>query len=289
MRSGLAVFAFLLFGAAAAAAHWYSLRERGNAELPATARNDRPLAKEANNRPVIDAQGRRVIEYRWPLGTPDHIVKLRIPVGYSWFGGAGLAAALGPDYPDPNVVGAYTSAIVIQALMPDFAPKTADNSALFDSGVNEQVVLVSLGTNVRSKHSGEAIINKLLDHFVSLATSSAKQNKDGLSFGRKSDRWNLSRVGPIGIFDNFRKIGSVEDIYFPDREIKDMFLVCGAEEIRDVTEDPAWPRKPICQHYFYSRRLQATVELNYRRVYALEWRSVQDRAEEMFASFEIIP
>ena len=247
-------------------------------------------AKRAENeRRAVDGQGRAVVEYRWPLGTPDHVVKLRIPVGYSWFGGGGVGAALGTSYPDPNVVGPYTQTIIIQALMPDLGPKTSDNTELFKGDINERVTRISIVAAARSKFPGALVIDNLFHDFYPLVLGPGEQQIYKMRFGPKLDRYGLKHDGAIdGDFSQFRKLFVVHDIFYPATDPKSMYLICAADEIKDVIEDPSWDRKPICQHYFYSVVLGATVKLLYRRIYAADWRGIQERVERLFSSFEIV-
>ena len=106
----------------------------------------------------------------------------------------------------------------------------------------------------------------------------------------KPDRFGLKHQGAKEDFEKYRcDIGMVHDIYFPEANPKDMFAVCGAEEIRDMEEDPAWCRRPLCTHEFYAASLKAHVTLFYRRTHLKDWKQLQERATRLLETIERQP
>lgn len=253
---------------------------------PAASTNGALPRKEPNKRIVTDPDGRRFVETRWPLGSPDNVVRLRVPHAYVWWGGAGFAAALGPNYRDPNVVGPHLDTFILEALLPDLAPKTPENADKFKDGISGQVVEMVVNNTATSNRRGAEFIDYLFRFNLPLVLTPAAQKRLGLTFRPKPDHFSLKRMGPIGDFEQFRQFGAVDDIYFPEKDPKELFITCGAEEIRDRVEDSTWQSRPICSHKFYSASLQAVVKLVYRRIYLPEWQTIQERAEQLLASFE---
>jgi hypothetical protein len=258
------------------------------AQTAATPGPRQGTAKEPNSRITTDEKGRRVVELRWAPGRTGPVVKLRVPVNYVWPGGGGIAAALGPNYPDPNVVGPYMDTFVLEALLPDFEPRTQENAERFKAGISGETVKISVSVAPPVARSGGALIDRFFRDKLPMVHPPAIERLFRTKFVHKADRFGLKRMGPIGDFEQFRTFGAIDDIYFPDYDPKDVFMVCSAEEIRDVTEDPTWNRRPICQHTYYSKSLGASVTLTYRRIHLRNWRTIQADAEKLLKSFEMI-
>jgi hypothetical protein len=246
--------------------------------------------KEPNSRIVVDQKGQQLAEIRWNPGRAGPIGTLRIPVGYLWRGVGMLNATFGPDYPDPNVVQSFRQTFILEALLPSFEPMTPQNATLFKDGFTGETIRISITVAPFTTRDGRPTIDA---NFWGRLESERPRSTNGLlfkaPFEQKPDRFDLRRMGPVSSnFGQFKSFGFVNDTYFPAYDPKDVYLVCGAEEIRDVLEDPSWPRRPICEHHFYSETLGAIIELTYRRIRLKDWRAIQAGAEQLFKSFEFL-
>ena len=201
-----------------------------------------------------------------------------------------LNATFGPDYPDPNVIQPSRQGFILEALLPGFEPETAQNAALFKDSITGETIRISINVAPFTARNGHPTIDA---NFQGRLTNERPRSTNGLlfkaPFEQKPDRFGLRRMGPVSDkFEQFKTFGFVNDIYYPAYDPKDVYLVCGAEEIHDVIEDPSWPRRPICEHHFYSQTLGAIVQLTYRRIQLKNWRAMQAGAEQLFKSFEFL-
>jgi len=243
-----------------------------------------------NSRIVTDPNGQRIAEIRWQPSMEGEVGTLRVPTGYLWRGVAMLNATFGPDYPDPNVVQPSMQGFILEALLPDFEPMTPQNASRFKDSFLGDTIQISIQVAPAINRLGQPTIDY---NFRGRLESERPNSTNGLlfkaPFERKPDRFGLQRMGPVSDnFDQFKTFGFISDIYFPAHDPKDVYLVCGAEEIRDVSDDPSWHTRPTCEHHFYSPTLGAMVELTYRRTRLNEWRALQARTENFFKSFEFI-
>lgn len=248
------------------------------------------LVKPQNAKVSKDANGRSVIDIRWKRSEGVPIGILRVPEDFLW-GSIGLltgAFGFGPNYPDPNVIENSLQRFTLEALLPNFEPKTPENANRFKDGISGETVLIGINRAPVLGRSGLPIVESSFRIHLRDIGSEFDTRTYGTRIIEKPDRFGLKRRGPSGDFEQFRKFGYVRDIYFPDREFKDVFMVCTAEEIRDVAEDPSWPKRPLCQHIYYSSVLGARVELSYRRLWLKDWRDIQAGTEKLFQSFPFI-
>jgi hypothetical protein len=247
---------------------------------------------DANERFVVDQNGKRFLEARWPMGREDHLFWLRMPAEYAWRANTGCISVLGANYQDPDVVGPYSSMLFLEVLLPDFTPKNFKKPDLrFLSGPEWSSMIVQISTLVRAPAEEKADMGGMLRDAerIFLNPDSYSAKKEQLTYGPKPDRFGLKRVGAIGDMARYRtEFGGLaaDDFYFPDHQPIDMWIRCQAEEIKDYTEDPGWGlRTPPCEQHFYSPSLDANVLLDYRRIYLPRWREWQEKTEELLRSF----
>ncbi len=246
--------------------------------------------KEPNSRIVRDPDGRQIAEIRWQPGMAGPVGILRVPVGYLWRGVAMLNATFGPDYPDPNVVQPSMQGFILEALLPDFEPMTPQNTSRFKDSYLDETIQISINVAPPVNRRGRSAID---DNFRGQLKNEGPRSTNGLlfkaPFERKPDRFGLQRMGPVSDnFEQFRIFGFVNDIYFPADDPKEDCLVCFAEEIHDVSNDPSWPRRPTCEHHYYSPTLGAIIQPTYRRTWLKNWPVVQAGVEQLFKSFKFV-
>lgn len=249
--------------------------------IPIRATSDKP----PNSRIVTDANGERVAEIRWRPADAGPIGILRVPANYIWRGGGLATGGFGPDYPDPNVVQDYAYSFVLEALLPNFEPFTTTNAARFKDGITGNTLTILISRAPISGRGGISVVELAFRSRLRMLQGGADDRRYHIQYAEKPDRFGLKRYGAVGDFEQFRAFGAVDDLYFSDRESKDVFILCGAEEIHDVAEDPSWTRRPICQHTYYSSTLGGLVQLAYRRLWLKDWRDIQAGVERLFQSF----
>jgi hypothetical protein len=252
--------------------------------------------KEPNQKVVVDEQGRRVFELRWPHGSADRIVKLRIPVEYGWLAGigaaAGLSKALGPDYQDPNVTEPYTSTFNVEVALPNFEPQTKNNKHLFEMGKNKSVALISL---YGSTLEGMSIYNEPIVHTIfKRQTEKMKEIENRYSgrikFEQKPDLFGLNRYGPVGDVEHvWSKTVYVHEYYYPDDKQKNYFIECIVKHSNETEEQINSDRGNFCYHYYQSQHLKSHIQLSYTQNHLKDWAKIQQKTEELISSFQILP
>jgi hypothetical protein len=249
---------------------------------------------DANERFVVDQNGKRFLEARWPMGREDHLFWLRIPAEYVGWSVPVCISALGANYPDPDVVGPYDTTLSLEVLLPDFTPKNFKKPDLrFLRGPEWSSMTVLVSTLVRAPAAEKAEMGSMLRDIenIDLNPDSGEAKYEHLTYGPKPDRFGLKRIGAIGNMERYRtEFGGLaaNDVYFPDHQPVEMWIECQAEEIKDYTEYPGWGlRTPPCVQEFYSPTLDAGVELHYRRIYLPKWREWQEKTEELLRSLSM--
>ena len=82
----------------------------------------------SNVQVVTEPGGEKVQRVRWAIGSPDNIVTLRIPLGYTSLWAAAIGAWVGPDYGDQTLRDRKSAtAFSFAALLPDMAVRTKEN------------------------------------------------------------------------------------------------------------------------------------------------------------------
>lgn len=245
-------------------------------------------AKRSNTRTITDQNGRRLAAIRWAPARSETVGELRFPVEYVWQVNGVPIGILDGKVLEPNAIGPYMEDFILEALLPDFEPRTVQNAERFKDGISGETVRIAVSVSPPIARGGGPIIDRAFRSRLEIEQSSSKGPIYHFPYKDKSDRFGLKRMGPVGDFEQFRTFGSLHDIYFPDRDSKDVFIVCDAEEIHDVMEDPSWKRRPICDHTYYSPVLGAVIKLEYRRIWLKDWRTVQANAERLLQSFEFV-
>jgi hypothetical protein len=89
---------------------------------------------DPNERVVTDADGKRFLELRWPLGSSEHLAKLRVPLEYVSWADTGCGSAVMPDYPDPNYTYPFASSFRVSVSLPDFEARPRSEELKFRRG-----------------------------------------------------------------------------------------------------------------------------------------------------------
>ena len=239
----------------------------------------------SNNREDNAININDIVQYRWDIGPPSHIIKLRIPANYVSNHDKLFRKLLGSDYPDPNVTGPSISTIFLKALLPDFSPLTIENERDFTVRPQDKAVNIKILNLSKSKYHGDELINELFETFKETTRKiyAAQYSTDLMP---KSDWFGLKRIGPTVDYRKHSNDPGIYDYYFsPQRPIK-TFMTCKPLEVIDSEDDPSWSARSFCQHYFYSPSLNAEVSLFYRRKYASDWRNIEQKLEKILESFK---
>jgi hypothetical protein len=241
-----------------------------------------------NVRIIADEKGRHLVAIRWAPGRSDAVGELRFPVEYVWQANGVPIGILDGKFLQPDAVGPYMEGFILEALLPGFEARTAQNADRFKDGISGETIKIAVSVAPPIARGGGPIIDSHFQTRLRIIQYGLNGPVDHFSFRNKPDRFGLKRMGPVGDFEQFRTFGAVHDIYFPDLAYKDVFMVCGAEEIHDGAEDPSWTRRPICDHTYYSSKLGAVVQLGYRRTWLKDWQVLQAHAERLLQSFEFV-
>ena len=81
------------------------------------------------------------------------------------------------------------------------------------------------------------------------------------------------------------------DIYYlrgPDGSLQTVIL-CMAEEAKTIEDGSQYRMVPQCEQSYVDRRLNALVEISYRRVYLPEWRAIQESWDSLLQSSIVTP
>ncbi len=280
MRFGIKRAVLMLLATVLCAAALNSIAQRAP-PAPTHVISDKP----PNSRIVTEPNGQRVAEIRWRPANAGPVGILRVPANYIWRGGGLATGAFGPDYPDPNVVQSSTYNFILEALLPTFEPFTPQNANRFKDGITGSTITIMITRAPVIGRGGIPLVELTFRSALQMLQGGANDKLYHIRYAEKSDRFGLKRYGAFGDFEQFRRFGAVNDLYFPDREFKDVFLLCGAEEIHDALEDPSWTARPICQHTYHSSVLGGLVQLSYRRIWLKDWRDVQAGVDRLFHSF----
>ena len=245
---------------------------------------------DPNERFVTDEHGKRYLEARWPLGSKDNLVKLRIPAEYMYWVDLGCSS---PFFKDPNIVGPYAGGLYFEMTLPDFQPHNDSNDNLFH-GPDWSSIKISIDTLVNFHEKKINIIGQLMkvnqEIFQNPDSSDVKEYN--FRYGPKPDRFGLKRFGTITDFSVFNKeygVPFAADIYYPDHDPIDYYIMCQSEEVKDFKEEPGLGHPtPRCEQHFYSERLDASVELDYRRLSLPQWRVWQEKTEQFLQTIQII-
>ena len=250
---------------------------------------------DPNERFVNDADGRRFLELRWPIGSVENRVRLRVPAEYVTWADTGCQSAVVPGYPDPNYTNPFAGSFDIGMSLPDFQtlPPPERNTSM--KGLDWTKLLVEILTTARAK-GGEDKKRQLTQtgfensQRLYLNSDNFLMRQAKLTSGRKPDKYRLKRVGVIGDMEHFKTEyggGEAVDLYYVDHDPLDLWFKCGAEEIKDHTEDAAWHKRPLCAAHFRYVRLDVAITLRFPRIYMQIWPEIKARTEKILDSFEI--
>jgi hypothetical protein len=244
-------------------------------------------AQKADNSVVTDVES-----IRWPIGPKDQlrIITLHIPLSYLWRPGASLKATVPRSIERGSTNDSYTSYFVLEALLPNFESRNAGNANEFAEGTTGKTITIAIGASIngdRSSTDGTPLIDSAFRRTRAALVTDYDRKHHAAVLATKPDRFGLKHEGAVEDFEKYKcDVGMTHDIYYPASDPKETFIICGAEEIRDVSEDPKWCRKPICVQEFYSPSLRARVDLQYRRIYLKDWQELQQRTERLLSSLE---
>ena len=237
-----------------------------------------------NERIVTEPDGAKVVFIRWPVGSRDNIVTLRVPMAYVPLG----TTPLGRNNRDSNhrEPSPTTKVFDIDAMLWDMDPLPRDRQL-----TTEQRNMVVFGT-IESIYAGSRIRNE-----AQQLKLIAKARLEGIRRNYYQTRYRLPIVEKPGRFD-LRRIGAVHDLggrtpvglndfyYSGDQpETANDFLLCTDEAVPD---DPPSGKfaNPGCQQWFALSELSATVKATYRRRHLGEWREIKRRVSELILSWK---
>jgi hypothetical protein len=250
---------------------------------------------DPNERYVTDADGKRFLELRWPIDSVSNLVRLRVPAEYVTWADTGCQSAAWPGYPDPNYTNRFAVGFSVGLSLPDPKPLPPADRNIFTRGLDWTKMTVLINSTARAA-GGEKEKQKIEQRSfnntrdIYLNPENTLLKKAHLSAGQKPDKYGLKRFGAIGDMGHFKnELGGDEaiDFFYVDRDPIDLWFKCGAEEIKDHTEDPAWRKRPECEMHFRHVRLDAMLEINFPRVYMPIWPQIKEQIEQLLDSFEI--
>lgn len=204
------------------------------------------------------SDGHRYIAIRWPLGSQDHIVNLVVPQEYLPLVSLICELPLVPGYKEPDTGLGYRKAFGLEASLPDFAPQNADNKDAFVRGLNWFAVSVLLSAVLNDTDDNAANIEgyriKNLKSFeiyrqLFLNKDGYLLKAGGFDVSQKSDYLGLKRIGVTGDAEQFHHAwggGEMNDLLSPSDGPAELWFSCQSFEIKDVSEDPSWKRRPPC-------------------------------------------
>ncbi|HTO79641.1 MAG TPA: hypothetical protein VMJ31_07690 [Methylocystis sp.] len=250
---------------------------------------------DPNERFVTDLDGRRFLELRWPIGSVEHRVRLRVPAEYVIWADTGCQSAVWPGYPDPNYTNPFAVGFAIGVNLPDFEILPPSKRTIFGGGIDSTELVILVSATARAKGAEEEKRLNLEKAFVSIRDFSLDENNiqmrtAHLKSGPKADKFGLKRVGVLGnlgFLKNEYSGAFAVDFYYVNRNPVDLWFECQAEENKDHDEDSSWHRRPMCKAYFRNARLDVSLQADFPRIYMDKWQEIRESMERILDSFEI--
>jgi hypothetical protein len=218
--------------------------------------------------------GEKIVHVRWPIGSRNNVVTLRVPFAY--------LPIVGADSKGPAP---FMTTKVFDAMLWDMRslPRHVQLS-------NEQQKNIVFGL-IESIYSGQKE-RDVAGQLHSRATISLHhvrnnfyQRQYGLKIAEKPDRFGLRRIGPIHNLGQRTPVG-LKDFYYTGEspEVAGDFLTCTDEAIPD-DPPPGKLANPGCQYWFALPEMSATVKVNFRRRHLSEWREVKRGVVQLLHSW----
>lgn len=239
-------------------------------------------------RKVILEDGSKVQYLPWAIGSAQNIVELRIPFAYA--GALGVPSStlttkgyIAPEHP-------YSVAFSLTALLPDLAPRTAENVRDFSARGGGATVSIDVASAFAGKlQGGPRVFEIARDIQLDMLIMVPAEIRHQYRIVDKGAAHGLRRYGPAPI-DDYLKLRGARDYFIVGDEIAKSadILFCDALEVKGRDEDPKSYRVPHCEHLFFLPAIDARVRLYYRRVYFSMWREIKEKAETLLRSF-IVP
>jgi hypothetical protein len=239
-------------------------------------------------------------EIIWPLSrnSPDKLI-LELPKGY---GGPTL------DKLDTSEMRAtdlpLEEDLVITAMWPDLQPPATYQYTIQPSGASMETLVIARAIGSyqgQPINALETAVDNAVDLSVWLACNAAAQDSSGAitkglcqtrrNADTKAPKFGLKRLGMdfnkySDYSEQLRRGFPQRDIYYlRDGDGLKTIILCTAEEA--VTVDDGSQSSPIaqCEHKFIDSRLNALVNVHYRRVYLEHWRDVEAAWRKLLDSF----
>jgi hypothetical protein len=239
---------------------------------------------------LAETRSDSVVLIPWAIGTPDNIVNLRQPRGYTSLLTGMFGATLGPDYRDKTLKDRKSATdFLFSALLPDMKPWTRETLPEFKKRGGGAVVegLVTSIVFATKAPTEEAYLRILFDVERNALLHDSQLRPPGVVIGEKPARFGLRRIGPLNLPQNRSPYYLPQDMYFlgDNPEASPIFIVCQAEELPTREKDQGAKTFAQCKHFMMFKALSAVVRLNYRREYIKDWHEIQTKAERLLASF----
>lgn len=266
-------------------------------ECMAESLNNTPLSKdcaEQNQIIIKDQLGQSFLSIKWAIGTPENLVRIKIPLKYVYWASLGCKR-IDNLINDINRDGPYTTSLFLKAMLPELQPWSSATDEEIREDIYGKMVRITAYSDAITPEKN-TIIKKIFEFSKNLSfRRTTFPEYPSLTtiygFGDKVPRFGLNRVGPIGNFEWFREnMGGpfIFDYYFNFDEMPGIFLKCHPEEIKNYREDRAWGnRVTICDHIFYNARLDMHISMKYNRSYLSQWKQIQDIVDSLFNDISI--
>lgn len=244
----------------------------------------------SNVQVVTEPGGEKVQRVRWAIGSPDNIVTLRIPLGYTSLWAAAIGAWVGPDYGDQTLRDRKSAtAFSFAALLPDMAVRTKENFDEFTrpGGGDKVEGVVDSAIREGNWRRERDRLNTDLKIWRDRLIEVTPKRPHSMAVGEKPERFGLKRIGPTSIAPVQGSRVRLRDLYYQGEapESSPFFIVCEAEEVQTRDEDPTQRMVGQCQQFMIFKPLSAVAEFGYRRVFLKDWRQIQAGVERLLTSF----
>ena len=265
----------------------------------------------------------------WYYGDKDHMIDIRIPAGYRFWGGAFMTAILGPNYPGARNTRGYVTDLYADTLWPGLPPRTPQNSREFDSpGVGrklgikvlamgegpvtqsdlddlyfldsrESQILRQFGsdplttTTKRDFHMERLLRINFLGIGLAATGSGDPNNPYLFPVEALPERFGLQRIGVnLDQHPRLLQLDPTEDqMHYRRRPDGTLqtFIRCTNDRMPDDLDNPKATYSPNCDHFFFSETLRGIVEMHYSRRYLKDWPLIEAQVNQLLNSFIVKP
>jgi hypothetical protein len=240
--------------------------------------NDTPAQPyRSNERIIVEKDGSKTLLARWAIGSPKTITTLRIPLAFTTVFGA----PFGSNYKDPDYQQPFLRTLLFDAVLPNFSPVDRKHR-MMTSDEEDQVIHVLLTSNIGlriGRNEYDALHSRAKSRYESLPIY-------GYPTVDKPDRFDLRCVGPAHNRSGQAAI-VLRDFCFSGLNplSADDFMTCTILEVPTREEQPNFPGRPSCWHWFVVPGLTAVAKASYSRQHQRDWRQLKERTIRWLESF----